>query len=115
MTNWVDIGHLGDIPVRGSRLVKTESGCIAVFRTAEDRVFAVTDRCPHKGGPLSDGIVHGSAVTCPLHNWIIDLSTGEVQGEDTGSVKTFDVEVQDGRISIDLGLVDIAEGTPCAA
>ena len=56
---------------QGARLVKTPRGCVAVFRTAEDEVFALDDRCPHKGGPLSQGIVHGRSVTCPLHNWVI--------------------------------------------
>ena len=115
MTSWIDIGSLDDIPVRGSRVVKTRSGCIAVFRTADDTVFALTDRCPHKGGPLSDGIVHGTSVTCPLHNWVIDLATGNVLGEDTGSTKAFDTKVLEGRIFIDLDQVDAIKGTACAA
>jgi nitrite reductase (NADH) small subunit len=67
MSNFIDIAALNDIPHQGARVVKTQSGCIAVFRTADDQVFAIDDRCPHKGGPLSEGIVHGTAVTCPLH------------------------------------------------
>ena len=81
---WIDIGTLEDIPVRGARVVKTAKGCIAVFRTADDEVFALNDRCPHKGGPLSQGIVHGHSVTCPLHNWVIALDSGEAQGTDKG-------------------------------
>jgi len=115
MTSWIDIGSLEEIPVRGSRVVKTRSGCIAVFRTADDSVFALTDRCPHKGGPLSDGIVHGSSVTCPLHNWVIDLATGDVQGEDTGSTQAFGTQVREGRIYIDLDEVDERKGAACAA
>ena len=82
--SWVDIGALTDIPARGARVVKAPGGDIAVFRTVDDEVFALRDRCPHKGGPLSQGIVHGAAVTCPLHNWVIDLLSGEATGADDG-------------------------------
>lgn len=98
---WLDIGALDDIPRRGARVVKTRHGCVALFRTAEDRVFAIDDRCPHKGGPLSEGIVHGNAVTCPLHNWVFSLETGLAQGADSGSVGTYPATVQGGRILLD--------------
>lgn len=102
MTTWIDIGALDDIPVRGARVVKTRMGCVAVFRTAEDEVFALDDRCPHKGGPLSDGIVHGRAVTCPLHNWVISFETGEAQGADEGRVGAYDARVEGGRVLLDV-------------
>lgn len=95
---WVDIGALDDIPRRGARQVKTADGDIAVFRTADDRVFALADRCPHRGGPLSQGIVQGHAVTCPLHNWVISLETGEAQGPDHGCTRTIAVRLEGGRI-----------------
>lgn len=98
--NWIDIGSVESIPMRGARKVKTAFGCVAVFRTGKDEVFAVSDRCPHKGGPLSEGIVHGEAVTCPLHNWVFDLNTGQAQGED-GQIETYAVRVEAGRILID--------------
>jgi nitrite reductase (NADH) small subunit len=98
---WIDIGKLEDIPVRGARVVKTARGCIAVFRTAGDEVFALNDRCPHRGGPLSQGIVHGRSVTCPLHNWVIALDTGEAQGADKGQVRTVPLKVQAGRLLLD--------------
>jgi nitrite reductase (NADH) small subunit len=98
MNDWVEIGHVENIPRRGARCVNTPAGRIAVFRTAEDQVFAIEDQCPHKGGPLSQGIVHGAQVTCPLHNWVISLETGEAQGADEGSVRTIPLEVVDGRI-----------------
>lgn len=101
MSDFLDIGTLGDIPQQGARLVKTSHGCIAIFRTAEDKVFALDDKCPHKGGPLSNGIQHGDAVTCPLHNWVFDLNTGEAQGADEGRVRTYPVKVEAGRILID--------------
>ena len=98
--NWVDICAIEEIPLRGARKLKTALGCVAVFRTAEDEVFAASDTCPHKGGPLSEGIVHGQSVTCPLHNWVFDLNTGQAQGED-GHIKTFALRVDGGRVLID--------------
>ena len=105
MTIFVDIGSLDDIPRQGARLVRTAQGCVAVFRTMDDRVFALDDRCPHKGGPLSEGIVHGSSVTCPLHNWVFDLNTGAAQGADEGRVRTHAVRVDQGRVLIDASLI----------
>ncbi len=101
MTDFLDIGALSDIPQQGARLLKTHQGCIAVFRTTDDEVFALDDRCPHKGGPLSNGIQHGTSVTCPLHNWVIDLNTGTAQGEDEGKVRTYPIRVEKGRILIE--------------
>ena len=90
---WTPIGNLADIPRRGARCVTSPLGRIAVFRTMEDEVFATEDRCPHKGGPLSQGIVHGGFVTCPLHAQVIALDTGLVEGPDEGRVRTFPVRV----------------------
>ena len=101
MNDWIDIGALHDIPKRGARCIKTPLGKIAVFRTAEDQLFAVDDQCPHKGGPLSQGIVHGAQVTCPLHNWVFSLETGLAQGADTGSVRTYPLRLHHDRILID--------------
>ena len=101
MTGWIDIGALDDIPTRGARLVRTRLGCVAVSRTAGDEVYALDNACPHKQGPLADGIVHGSSVTCPLHNWVISLETGQVQGADEGQVATYPARVEDGRILLD--------------
>jgi len=98
LETWLDIGALEDIPLRGGRVVKTSHGCVAIFRVATDEVFALDDRCPHKHGPLSDGIVHGRSVTCPLHNWVISLENGQAQGADQGVVRTHAVRVLDGRI-----------------
>ena len=97
---WIVIGYTGDIPVRGARCIATPRGPIAVFRTIENRYFAIEDRCPHKAGPLSQGIVHGSAVTCPLHSWVISLESGEAQGADEGSVRTFALKVEEGQLFI---------------
>lgn len=100
MTDWIEIGTINAIPRRGSRCVNTPSGKIAVFRTQEDQVFAIENRCPHKHGPLSEGIVHGASVTCPLHSWVFDLATGQAQGADEGQARTFPIDVVDGRIFI---------------
>jgi nitrite reductase (NADH) small subunit len=100
-SRWLDIGALADIPVRGARVVKSPLGCIAVFRTAADEAFAIEDRCPHKGGPLSQGIVHGKAVTCPLHNWVISLESGVALGADEGAVRTFPLRIEKGRLLLD--------------
>ncbi|MBL4811061.1 MAG: nitrite reductase small subunit NirD [Rhodobacteraceae bacterium] len=105
--SWIDIGHIDDIPLRGSRIVKTQRGCIALFRTGEAEVFAVSDRCPHKGGPLSDGIVHGRKVTCPLHNWVFSLETGQAQGADEGKIETFNLRISDGRLMLDAAALQV--------
>jgi len=99
---WIDVGALDDIPHRGSRRVRRPAGDIALFRTSDDKVFALEDRCPHKHGPLSDGIVSGHAVACPLHNWLIDLATGQPLGADAGKGCTPAVPVllEAGRIFI---------------
>lgn len=101
MTAHIDIAALDDFPRQGARVVKTPLGCIAIFRTADDRVFALDDRCPHKGGPLSEGIVHGTQVTCPLHGMVFDLATGLAQGPDEGRVSTFAARVEGGRVLLD--------------
>ncbi|MEL7097250.1 MAG: nitrite reductase small subunit NirD [Pseudomonadota bacterium] len=105
MTNWIDIAALDDIAPRGARVIKTAEGCVAVFRTGDDRVFALDNACPHKAGPLAEGIVHGASVTCPLHNWVISLETGLVQGPDEGSVATYPARVEAGRVLVDAAVL----------
>ena len=108
MDDWIDIGSLDAIPRRGARCVSTPEGKIAVFRTHQDQVYALENRCPHKQGPLSEGIVHGASVTCPLHNWVFDLATGQALGADEGQVRTYRVRVQDGRILMAMQQVMVA-------
>jgi len=91
---WVEVGKIDDIPELGSRVVKHSEGDIAVFRNADNEVFALLNRCPHKGGPLSEGIVYGKTVTCPLHNWCIGLNSGEVVAPDEGCVPSFPVKLE---------------------
>jgi nitrite reductase (NADH) small subunit len=101
--SWKAVCRVEDIPVLGARRVAREGEAIpvAVFRTAEDRVFALLDRCPHKGGPLSQGIVFGDRVACPLHNWTIGLADGCAQAPDEGCATTFACRVDDGVVMLD--------------
>jgi len=101
MDDWKAICRVDDIPVLGARRVRRAAGVdVAVFRTADDRVFALLDRCPHKGGPLSQGIVFGEHVACPLHNWAISLLDGEARAPDTGCAIRFAVRVVGGEVSL---------------
>ncbi|MDX1253229.1 MAG: nitrite reductase small subunit NirD [Gammaproteobacteria bacterium] len=102
MTDWIEIGKIEDIPRLGARVVNTVQGDIAVFRTAEDEVFALHDACPHKGGPLSQGIVHGKRVTCPLHNWVIELTDGIAVAPDEGHTACYPIKVENGVIRLAL-------------
>jgi len=103
MSEWIEVVALEDIPVLGSRVVESNVGTdIALFRTTEDEVFAIRDACPHKQGPLSQGIMHGSSVTCPLHNWKIDLASGSALGPDEGCTNVFPVKVEQGKVLLNL-------------
>lgn len=101
MSKWTEVVALDEIPQLGSRVITTDNMNIAVFRTAGDEVFAIKDECPHKQGPLSQGIVHGTSVTCPLHNWKIDLASGEALGPDEGCTNVFPARVENGQVYID--------------
>jgi nitrite reductase (NADH) small subunit len=114
----VDVCALDEIPRLGARRVRRADGVeIAVFRTADDRVFALIDRCPHKGGPLSQGIVFGDKVACPLHNWTIDLDSGRAAAPDEGCVRRFAVRVESGRVLLDAtnALAEAAAGATVTA
>jgi nitrite reductase (NADH) small subunit len=103
MNAWVDVCALDDIPVLGARRVRRADGVeIAFFRTGSDEVFALLDRCPHRGGPLSQGIVFGNRVACPLHNWSIELDSGCAVAPDQGATQRFAVQVRDRRVLADL-------------
>lgn len=100
---WKRLCDLAEIPRLGSRVVKSPVGDIAVFRTASDEVYALHDKCPHKGGPLSQGMVHGTTVTCPLHSWKIDLETGVALAPDEGCSRPFKVKLEEGLVWLALG------------
>ena len=109
---WIAIGRLDDIPRRGARRVTRPAGAppVAVFRTADDEVFALVDRCPHRGGPLSEGIVQGRAVACPLHGWVVALDTGEAESPDEGCTQAVPVKLVGARILLGLRQVEAADG-----
>ena len=102
--NWKNIGPIANIPLRGARrlCLKSRGKPVAVFRTGDDEVFALVDECPHKQGPLSEGIVSGRSVTCPLHNWEIGLEDGQAKAPDKGSAQALSVRIVDGDIYIHL-------------
>jgi nitrite reductase (NADH) small subunit len=102
MTDWKKICMVDEIPVLGSRRVTRAKGIdVALFRNDQDEVFALLDRCPHKGGPLSQGIVFGQSVACPLHNWTIDLNGGCAKAPDEGCTPEFAVHLLDGAVHLD--------------
>lgn len=102
MSKWIEVVELDKIPVLGSRLIKTRIMDIAVFRGSNNQVYAIRDACPHKGGPLSQGIMHGHTVTCPLHNWRIDLLSGKALEPDEGCINVFPVKVEGGKVYLQL-------------
>lgn len=102
MTEWTAICRVEDIPPLGARRVARPQGLdVAVFRNGEDQVFALLDRCPHKGGPLSQGLVFGTQVACPLHNWTLSLCDGRAAAPDEGCTPAFAVQVADGTVYLD--------------
>ena len=100
---WREVGVIDDIPRLGARVVVAPGGDIAVFRTADDRIFALHDACPHKAGKLSQGIVHGQEVTCPLHNWVIGLADGQAVAPDEGCTRTVPVRLEGRTILLSVG------------
>ena len=108
-SGWIEIGTLDDIPRQGARVVRRTEGDIAVFRTLDDQVFALRDKCPHKGGPLSQGIVHGNKVACPLHDWKISLDTGMAVAPDEGCAARFPVRIEGGKVFLSLTTVEVSD------
>lgn len=105
---WIRIGALADIPSRGARKVATPIGDVALFKTGEGEVFALRDRCPHRGGPLSQGMVCGKHVVCPLHEWRIDLASGEAVAPDCGHVAHFAVRIDGDTVWLALPMEAVA-------
>jgi nitrite reductase (NADH) small subunit len=102
MNEWIEVGTLNNIPRQGARVVRTQDGDIALFRTADDEVFALRDRCPHKGGQLSQGIVYGNKVACPLHDWKINLDTGLAVAPDEGCAARYPVRLEGDALFLSL-------------
>ncbi len=99
---WTRICRFEELTPLGARVVKSAHGNIAVFRNAEDEVFALLDKCPHKGGPLSQGIVFGRKVACPLHGWNIGLNDGKAVAPDIGCARSFAVKVENGQVWLEV-------------
>ena len=97
-TNWIEIGKVSDIPLRGARRLCVGGQPIAIFRTGRNEIFALVDRCPHRGGPLSEGIVSEQSVTCPLHNWTIDLPTGKALAPDEGETQSLPLKLVGNKV-----------------
>lgn len=102
MSDWKQVIAVADIPVLGSRVINSPSGNIAVFRTADDEIFALRDKCPHRGGPLSQGMIVGKSVACPLHNWHISLENGQALEPDEGCAGYFPVRVEQGLVYLNV-------------
>jgi nitrite reductase (NADH) small subunit len=100
--SWTKVCPLIDIPKLGARVVRTDACDIGVFRTEDDRVFAINNSCPHKGGPLSQGIVYGDKVACPLHSWKISLVDGKAEEPDVGETTCFNTKIEDGIVYLEL-------------
>jgi nitrite reductase (NADH) small subunit len=98
LTTWTEVVAVDDIPALGSRVIKSTVGTIALFKAFEGQIFAILDECPHKKGPLSQGIVHGTTVTCPLHAWNINLIDGNACAPDEGCVRTFQTHIENGKV-----------------
>ncbi len=118
MSEWTKVCFVTDIPVLGARRVARSQGMdVAVFRNDQDQVFALLDRCPHKGGPLSQGIVFGTSVACPLHNWAIGLKDGCAHAPDEGCTPAFSVKVTHGEVhlnSVELATLATDQTAPLA-
>lgn len=114
--DWLRVCARDDIPVRGARVVRREGrDDVAIFRSQDDAVFAMVDRCPHRGGPLSQGIVHGRAVSCPLHGWDIGLEDGQAVAPDVGCTRTLQVREIDGAVYLLRRELAEAEAPPASA
>jgi len=99
---WKEICPLTDIPKLGSRVVRTSTKEIGVFRTETDSVFAINNLCPHKKGPLSQGIVFGETVQCPLHNWRINLVSGKAEEPDEGETTCYPTKIENGIVFLEV-------------
>jgi nitrite reductase (NADH) small subunit len=116
---WIDLCAVDEVPPLGARIVQRAPGVadVAIFRAGDGRLFALEDRCPHRGGPLSQGIVAGTRVTCPLHGWTIELASGEAVAPDTGATRRFELRIEGGRVLIECAAFDLSSASakppPC--
>jgi nitrite reductase (NADH) small subunit len=113
-THWIDVAACENIPLQGARRVMIGDVPVAIFASQDGDIFALIDRCPHKGGPLSQGIVHGRAVACPLHNWSISLETGQAKAPDKGCAHSLSTNVVNGRVLVDVSSLTSRAYVPSA-
>ena len=99
---WIAVANINEIPEMGSRVLFYKNEEIALFKTREGNVYAVNNLCPHKKGKLSEGLVHDGSVTCPLHNWVIDLETGVAKGEDNSCTNIYETQIKSGLIYLNI-------------
>lgn len=99
---WTEVGRIEDLPRPGGRKLRTPAGDIALFRTSGDEVFALAEKCPHRGGPLSQGMVYGNRVQCCMHGLNLDLATGKAVAPEEGCAAPYPVRIEDGRIYVAL-------------
>lgn len=107
MDNWLKVAPLQDIQKLGARVVRTQNSEgdaleIGVFRLDDDSIFAINNRCPHKGGPLSEGLVYGDKIACPMHSWKISLVNGKAEEPDEGKVACYQTKVEAGMVYLKL-------------
>jgi nitrite reductase (NADH) small subunit len=103
----ISLGPLDEIPVGEGRAYAVEGRQIAVFRLRDGSLRALDAVCPHRGGPLSDGLADGRVVVCPLHSYTYDLATGEEVANGGVGVQSYPVHVDDGgliSLSLDAGV-----------
>ena len=112
VNKWVRITGIENIPLREGRGVQIAGHDIAIFNLG-DRILAVENKCPHRGGPLADGIVSGSNVVCPLHAWKVDLASGEVvnQSMNAPCIKTYATRFENGVVLLE---IPVASAIPAA-
>jgi nitrite reductase (NADH) small subunit len=111
---WIEVCSVDQVPQDGARVVERGRGvaAVAIFRCGDGALFALEDLCPHRGGPLSQGIVYGHRVACPLHNWSIELASGEAVAPDQGSARSYPVRVAKGRIWLQAAALASAGAAP---
>lgn len=100
MPEWLPVCAVQEIPRQGARVIDLDGTAVAVFRTAQDEIHAIEDRCPHRGGPLSQGIVFDNRVACPLHGWLIRLDTGHACAPDEGCARRYRIKVDEDAVFI---------------
>jgi nitrite reductase (NADH) small subunit len=111
---WIDVCAVDEVPRDGARVVERGRGVagVALFRCGDGMLFALEDRCPHRGGPLSQGIVYGHRVACPLHNWSVELATGCAVAPDRGSTRAYPVRIAGDRVWLHAASLAAAEAAP---